>query len=320
MTDLTARTDFRLTPEQCSQFERDGIIGPIKLYEPEEMDERWNVIRRQLPDRSCAIYPESGNGKVGVDHYDRHLDIDLLSSHIVNPRLVDPLISILGPDILCWRTEFFPKYAGDEGTDWHQVADFAVGTGTAEIEWPENVDGTRFGGAVTVWTAFTDSTLENGCLQVMPGTHNFMHYDESKVIDFDPTLINGVDKHGTKRGFYGYDFRDLQVDADWKPDESKAVPLVMSRGECVIFWTTLLHASLPHTGSKRDYRMGFAARFVPPFVRVYPNQTILNEHGAEAPLTKYRTVLVAGEDKVKINRVSSVSERGYKFVPRRIED
>ncbi|MEU7277802.1 chlorinating enzyme [Streptomyces sp. NPDC045431] len=311
------QTDFRLTPEQLEQFERDGYIGPIKIYEPEEMEERWNTIRRQLPDRSHAIYPNDALGGVtNISNYDRHLDVDLLSEHIMRAEIVDRVASILGPDVLCWRTEFFPKYPGDEGTDWHQASTFANASKKPQILWPSQDGQPAFGGTITVWTAFTDSTKENGCLQLMPGTHRHMNYDESKPMEYNPDAVNAVEKDGVRRGFFGYDYRQLQKDPNWKPDESQAFPLVMKRGECVIFWSTLMHASLPHTGSKKDYRMGFAARYVPTQVQVYPGTEEVAEYGGGIPLDNYGAVLVSGKDEYGINRIATRSQRGYEFVPR----
>ncbi|MEX2972757.1 chlorinating enzyme [Streptomyces sp. C184] len=315
---ISEQTDFRLGAEDREKFERDGFVGPIKVYEPEEMDERWNTIRRQLPDRSRAIYSDDALGAVtNISNYDRHLDVDLLSEHIMNERIVDRVASVLGPDVLCWRTEFFPKYPGDEGTDWHQAATFANASKKPQIMWPSREGQPAFGGTITVWTAFTDSTLENGCLQLMPGTHKHMNYDESLAMDYDPEAINSRDKEGIKRGFFGYDYRQLQKDPNWQPDESQAFPLVMKKGECVIFWSTLMHASLPHTGSNKDYRMGFAARYVPTQVHVYPGTETVAEYGGGIPLDNYGAVVVAGEDTYGINRIAKESQTGYAFTPRR---
>jgi len=317
MTMSSEQVDFRLSEEQLAQFERDGFIGPIKIYEPEEMAERWDAIRRVLPDRSKAIYPEDALGAVtNISNYDRHLDVDLLSEHILNAGIVDRVASILGPDVLCWRTEFFPKYAGDEGTDWHQAATFANASKKPQILWPSEEGRPAFGGTITVWTAFTDSTLENGCLQLMPGTHKVMNYDESKPMEYDPEAINSREKDGVQRGFFGYDYRQLQKDPDWTPDESQAFPLVMKKGECVIFWSTLMHASLPHTGSKKDYRMGFAARYVPTQVQVYPDTEQVAEYGGGIPLDRYGAVVVSGTDDYGFNRIATESQRGFRFIPR----
>lgn len=317
MTTTSTQTNFFLTQEELAKFDRDGFIGPIKLYEPEEMEEKWKLIRRQLRDRSHAIYPE-GVGKAGsISNYDRHLDIDLLSEHILEPEIVDRVVSILGPNVLCWRSEFFPKYQGDEGTDWHQAATFAHATGKPQIMWPSADGQPAFGGTPTVWTAFTHSTRENGCLQLMPGTHQSMNYDESKGMEYEGDAINNREKDGIKRGFWGYDYRQLQKDPSWTPDESKAFPLVMKPGEFVIFWSTVMHASLPHTGSKKDYRMGFAARFVPTQVRIYPGTDNIAEYGGGISLDRYGAVVAAGEDTYGHNRIAKESQRGFVFTPRK---
>ena len=44
------------------------------------------------------------------------LDVPLLSEHVCRAEIVERLLDVLGPDILCWRTEFIPKPPGAEGT------------------------------------------------------------------------------------------------------------------------------------------------------------------------------------------------------------
>src|SRR5512139_2676392 len=118
---------FSLTPEQREQFHRDGFIGPFDLYEEAEMEQYLRTLRPKLLSTRRAVYSQ-GSGVSGVTNlanYDRHLDVDFLARHITRPEIVDRVASILGPDVLCWRSEFFPKYPGDEGTDWHQADNFA---------------------------------------------------------------------------------------------------------------------------------------------------------------------------------------------------
>jgi len=317
MTATDNRSDFRLTDVEVKQFERDGYFGPFKVFEPEEMKDRWKQIQRQLRDRSLAIYPEGSGKAVTISNYDRHLDINLLAEHIMMPQIVDRVVSLLGPDVLCWRSEFFPKFQGDEGTDWHQAATFAHATGKVQLAWPAEPGKPSFLGTLTAWTAFTHSTRENGCLQLMPGTHTKMNYDESKGMEYDSSAINQREKDGVRRGFFGYDYRQLQKDPEWKPDESQAYDLVMEPGECVFFWSSIMHASRPHTGSKLDYRMGFAARYVPTQVRIYPNTDGLAEFGEGIRLDEYGAVLVAGEDTYGHNRLVDRNRRGFEFVPRK---
>jgi|SRR5829696_2044553 len=318
MVDNTMRQSFELDAEQRAEFIRNGFCGPFVVYEPEQMAEIWKTVRRQVLDRSQAAYRTADPAaKSSISDYDRHLDIDLLADHICNSRIVDRLVGILGEDILCWRSEFFPKYPGDEGTDWHQADTSAHASGKPQILWPGESE-QRFGaGAITAWTAFTEATKENGCLQVIPGSHRHMRYDESKSMTYQPDTVNKTTKDGVSRGFYGYDYRQLQIDPEWRPNEEDAHPLVMRPGECVIFWSTLMHASLPNT-SRRSYRMGFAARYVPTAVRVYPDTDVVQEYGGAIRLDDYGAVVVSGRDTYGHNRIARQTLRGKPFPGRRL--
>src|SRR5260370_21604407 len=103
---------FALTPEQVAQFETQGYLKPFKVYEPEEMKTLWRRERLRLIDRTHAVYQEEAAqaGNTNISNYDRHLDSSFLADHICRPQIVDRLVNILASDILCWRTEFFPKY------------------------------------------------------------------------------------------------------------------------------------------------------------------------------------------------------------------
>lgn len=306
---------YQLTADELRSFHQHGYAGPFTVYQPDEMKALWRRERLQLMDRSSAIYNvEALSGNTNIANYDRHLDSPFLADHIMRPEVVDRVTSVLGPDVLCWRTEFFPKYPGDEGTDWHQADTFANASGTPQILWPEGQE--DFGGTITVWTAFTEANEDMGCLQFIPGTHTTMHYDETKKMHYDPQKINQAEKDGVRRGFFGYDYRELQIDPEWKPDESRAVSMVMRPGQAIMFWSTLMHASHPHSGKNNDIRMGFAARYVPTCVKVYPDTQEIEEYGGRVTLEKYGAVLVAGKNDFQHNRLALQTTRGKSFVQR----
>jgi len=313
MVETTApAVSYALTAQELEQFHRDGFYGPFDLYDPEEMERSLWAIRPKLIDSRRGIYSQAKAmaGTTNLASYDRHLDIDFLAMHITRPEIVDRVTSVLGPDVLCWRSEWFAKYPGDEGTDWHQTDNFANVGVHPQIVWPEDAE---FGGALTIWAAFTDSTIENGCLQLMPGSHKTMNYDDNKVIKYDAELINKHTKQGVRRGFYGYDYRQLQKDPNWSPDESKAKSMVMRQGQAIMFWSTLMHASHPHQGLTDKMRLGFTARYVPTSVRVYPYQDTLSEYGVEVSLEKFGCVLVSGKDEFGHNRIVDRTVNGTPF-------
>ena len=104
----------------------------------------------------------------------------------------------------------------------------------------------------------------------------------------------------------------MQKDKDWVPDESSAVDIEMKAGEFVIFWSTLMHASNPNDTEDRT-RLGFAARYVPSSVHVYPDTEVVEEYGSSISLENFGVVNVKGEVQEKRNKVFINNLRGNKF-------
>ncbi|MGE4221566.1 MAG: phytanoyl-CoA dioxygenase family protein, partial [Alphaproteobacteria bacterium] len=146
---------------------------------------------------------------------------------VSNSALLDAVEGLIGPDILCWSTSFFIKEARDPRyVSWHQDPTY----------W--NLDDDEL---VSAWIALTPSTVENGCLRVLPGTHRgrLAHIDTE-----DP-------KNYLTRG-------QTLVDA---VDESKAVPVELQPGEAALFHVLTAHGSPPNPSDQR--RIGFAIRYIP---------------------------------------------------------
>jgi chlorinating enzyme len=294
-----------LTREQLVQFDRDGFLGPLTLWEPDEMRAFWKEQRKALLDPvqgGRSIYP--GNPM----NYDRHLDIPGLARLIGQPQIIRKLQSLIGPDLLCWRTEFFPKKPGDSGTGWHQVETYAIAAEGLPMLRPtkrlENVPT-----ELTVWIACTEATEENGCLKFMPGSHKTWYFDESRRMTHITERESPAAVDPSKHTFFGYNYDDLKIDPSWVPDESRARHMVMQPGQFVIFTARCMHGSLPNT-SQRKQRMGFAVRVVPTHVQVYAGMTEFNEFGHYFNLERFGCVLVAGEDRFGHNRIRTATEWG----------
>jgi D-alanine--poly(phosphoribitol) ligase subunit 1 len=283
------------------QFERDGFVGPIKVYEPDEASAMIREIRIQNQKRSNMLYQNSVN-------YDRHFDISLLSKHITNPVIVRYLRAILGPDILLWRTEFFPKFPGTPGTEWHQVRDYSYANGNPQLlptqsEWNAFID-------LTVWTAFTPATKRTGCMRFLRGSHRAWYFDERKATQSGRNSEYDVNKSGTS--FFGYKFSDFLIDQEWQPPEEDVVDVEMKPGEAVIFSATCVHGSEPNT-TERETRFAIAGRYVPTHVRVYPDQDGFTAHGASFDLANYGSVLVSGQNHFDHNRIRTTNNLGEPF-------
>lgn len=299
--DSSAAPDQDFAAVLRAAFERQGFVGPIKIYEPDEAFELLCAIRAANSDRSRAVFQNDVN-------YDRHFDIAELTRHVGHPRIVQAVRALLGNDLLCWRSEFFPKFPGQVGTEWHQVVDYAYANGRPMLQ---SVLGPTTGPLdMTVWTAFTEATRENGCMKFLPGSHKVRYYDEHLAAK--QGREGDYSSNAASTAFYGYEFQDFKIDPNWFPDESLAVAMEMHAGECVIFCASCVHGSYPNT-TRRRTRFAISSRYIPPHVRAYPDWDGFRAHGGVFDLTKYGCVLVSGTDRYGHNRLRTRNEWGESF-------
>ena len=90
-------------------------------------------------------------------------------------RLVDIAEQFLGPDVAMFAAHYIAKPPGDgQAVQWHQDGSY----------WPlEPMEVT------TLWVAGTPSTVENGCMRVLPGTHNKHLLKRRDLIDLDQEKV-----------------------------------------------------------------------------------------------------------------------------------
>jgi non-haem Fe2+, alpha-ketoglutarate-dependent halogenase len=322
MTDMTDTTETGMTgagaqlaanavvaddiKDDIARFDRDGFVGPVKLYEPDEAAAMLREIRIKNQDYSTSIFKNELN-------YDRHFDIPELTRHIVHPTILEYLTAILGPDVLMWRSEFFAKFPGSIGTEWHQVRDYSYANGKPQLmptttDWNAYVD-------ITVWTTFTPANRESGCMRFVRGSHRQRIFDEhqdpkrgrEEKYDFDhSTAVTEA------TGFFGYDFSDFLIDPQWEPRPEDVVDVEMAPGEALIFTASCVHGSLPNI-TERETRFAITSRYVPTHVRVYPDQDSFVSHGMTTDLSEYGCVLVAGENRYDHNRMRDTNNLGQPF-------
>ncbi len=279
-------------------FARQGFIGPFTLWEPEVMTVWWKAQRKALLDPAKSARKVFDNPV----NYDRHLDIPGLSRIITEDQIVRRMQALIGPDILCWRTEFFPKNPGDSGTGWHQVETYAIGeTSVGMLEATEHSDGVPM--ELTAWVAFTEANRENGCMKLIPGSHREWKYDEHS-----PMRWNSAAKDNS---FFGYNYDDIKIDRDWNPDDEDVAHVEMRPGQFIIFTARTIHGSNPNLSNRQ--RMGFSIRVVPTHVRVYGGMTEFDEFGHHFGLNRHGCVLISGKDDYKLNNVVAENAWGDPF-------
>lgn len=295
-------TDDKLDDDDIAFFREHGFTRPFKVYEEDEAHRIGRAIARKGRVRSTAVY-----GEACTANYDRHLDIEELADHVVRPQIVGRLRSLLGPDVLCWRSEFFSKFPGDPGTEWHQVEVYRYSTGQPQLQ-PTRPEQDLF--QLTAWTAFTPARIPNGCMKLLPGSHQRWYYDEGK--DVARPAEADAKELGRTSGFWGYRYADFKLDDGWSPDESRAYPMEMPAGHAFIFTAKCVHGSFPNTTTDQ-VRFSFGARYVPTHVKLYPGVRSFDEHGSHFDLARYGAVLVAGRDEYGHNPILDRTLLGRPF-------
>lgn len=209
----------RLSQDQVDRFQRDGILFPVPAI---GADEAADCLQRleAIEQARAGRLPPRLNAKP-------HLLLPWLWDLVRDPRILDAVESLIGPDLLCWGSSFISKQPGDgRYVSWHQDATYWG------LAWPQ---------AVTAWVALTPSHAGNGCVRAIRGTHSRqLEHDDTK----DPANLLGR--------------REAVVGG---VDERLAVDVALEPGQMSLHDVLLLHGSGHNASSER--RVGFAIRYVP---------------------------------------------------------
>jgi len=212
-----------LTPHQVDSYHRDGLLFPLPALNAAEVTyfrDRHDEMDRHLGGRPTA--QQKG---------DAHLYFKWVCDLATHIAVLDAVEDIIGPDILIHSSTIFTKYADDEKfVSWHQDSHY---WGLSEPR------------LVSAWIALTDSTIENGCLRVMPGTHTraYEHVEE-------PQRTNILSR--------GHTVSDI-------PDMNQAVDIVLQAGQMSFHHANLIHGSKPNTS--QGPRIGVAVRYASTVVK-----------------------------------------------------
>lgn len=225
------------------RFERDGFLHPFTIYE-KDAELAW---LRAIYWRLRALLPPDTSTQEMKQWHDLDLELWQLGT---NPRILDLVEPILGPDFYLWGSQFFSKDPGDLSVaGWHQDAAF----------WPLSPHRT-----VTVWLAFEDSDVENGAMQVIPGTHRAGILQHAGEHDEHDVLNMRLERGNFSR--------------------SDAVHLCLRAGQVSLHDDNIVHGSAPNESDR--LRCGLTLRYSASVVRV------------DAELApNFRACFVRGEDR-----------------------
>jgi hypothetical protein len=212
-----------LDPATIEHYRREGFVPCVDVMPPEEA-QTLRVALESFEARHGGQLPASQRSRA-------FLLFPWLDKLIRDPRVLDPIEQLIGPDILCWSTVFWIKDAGSESfVDWHQ-------------------DNTYWGlssrGVITAWFAISDASERAGCMSVIPGTHLGETLPHEDTYDRNNMLTRGQR------------IPDL--------DRGKAVPMPLRAGQMSLHNYCLAHGSGKNLSD--DRRIGVSMHFLAPDTR-----------------------------------------------------
>ena len=157
-----------LSRQQLSDYERDGIVFPIKVFSADDV----SLYRHALT--SIASKCKEGSLK-RLDGL--HLFFDWAYRLVTDEILLSAVEDVLGDDILIDGTLVFWKPPQDFGyVSWHQDALYS---------------GWHLSPTTSAWIALTPSNRSNGCMRAITGSHREGLLEHGNVPDESNLLFRG---------------------------------------------------------------------------------------------------------------------------------
>ena len=214
-----------LSHEQIARFNDKGFLFPLDIFSESEAETN-RLYFDELMERAAAL----GHNSYSINGWHQYCAgvYDL----VIEPRILDLVEDLLGPNLICNMTHYFCKMPGEaKQVAWHQDASY----------WPLTPSK-----VVTVWLAIDDVDDENGPMTVIPGSHRHGQIPFAELDDRDVNVLG----------------QSVPNPLDWGDEP---VPFIMKSGRVSLHSDLLLHGSVPNRSQRR--RCGLTLRYNPPDVR-----------------------------------------------------
>ncbi len=220
-----------LTPDQVAAYWTDGFLTPLRVLP----DDEAISVRAEI--EATEAHWADGDGRLPRPFADyARANFHVVSSTAAriahHPAVLDAVESIIGPDILCWMAELIAKepHTSKVLTMHQDLTYWGLDAGD---------------GLVTAWIALTDTTIDNGAMCFVRGSHRLGQVEHVDTFGADNLLSRGQD-----------------VAVEYDPADEVAVEL--AAGEMSLHHGLMFHGSGPNTTD--DRRIGLVIRYVSPAV------------------------------------------------------
>lgn len=161
-----------LAADQIEQYHRDGYLICRNLFDGEEIDLLGRAAKEdRVLDQKSFGRNDGGGGTVRLSLWSEPGD-NIYGMFARSPRIIDPMQQILGGPVGHYHSKMIMKDAKVGGAwEWHQ--DYGY--------WYDI--GYLFPQLASVMIAVDRATRENGCLQVIRGSHLLGRLDHGKTGD-----------------------------------------------------------------------------------------------------------------------------------------
>jgi len=211
---MLAKSAPVLSEQQVSDFRKDGYLLPgLQIFNEDELKELTDIFERME--------------KAGKNLDTPHFREPELLKFLMNEKVYDIIEPLIGPDFGLFSSHFISKEPNvGKATPWHEDSGY----------WAGRFD--QFSdGIVTIWLALDESNLENGCMQLIPGTHlrdDFVYEPCSTDENIFMSQIVNI-------------------------DENEAAACELKRGEYSLHDARIVHGAKLNKSTKR--RCGYTMRY-----------------------------------------------------------
>ncbi|MCB1715244.1 MAG: phytanoyl-CoA dioxygenase family protein [Candidatus Competibacteraceae bacterium] len=231
-----------LSTAQVERYQQDGVLFPVPVLTGD--------YARQLSTRYVDFQNQAKDQFGSGQRFKVHLLATWLYDIVSAAPLLDAVEQILGPDILCWSTDFFAKPAHTPGfVSLHQDSTYA-GLEPAD-------------GVLNAWVAFTPTSPANGCLRVVRGSHRL-----------------GQLAHANTYGENNMLFFGQQAELDYRDDD--VLDVCLQPGQASFHHMQVVHGSGPNNSD--GPRIGMVIRYMRPDVKQQgprDSATLLRGHASD---------------------------------------
>ncbi len=166
--DAAANGDTMISEEQCAFYRDNGYLSGLRILDDAQID----ALQKDLETIMSPGY--AADARFYEYHHNESENASKMLFHalgawrvsrafhdlIFYERFVNAAAALLGGPVRFWHDQIFVKPAHDGGmVAWHQ--DYSYWTRTIPMQH------------LTCWIALDDSTIENGCVHYVPGSHRW---------------------------------------------------------------------------------------------------------------------------------------------------